>query len=70
MPTSSPAKNSWLKTSAAASEYSWKSMNSSAVPSQPEMAARTRSPVDRLTVGGGAGASTSGMSEVLMNTPS
>ena len=35
-----------LKTMAAASEYSWKSMNSMAVPSQPDTAALVRSRVD------------------------
>src|SRR3954447_255611 len=38
-----------LKTIAAANEYSWKSMNSSAVPSQPETAAFFRSLVVRVT---------------------
>src|SRR5262245_13934161 len=37
-----------LKTMAAASEYSWKSMNSMAVPSQPETAALVRSRVVRV----------------------
>ena len=39
-----------LKTIAAASEYSWKSMNSIAVPSQPETAAFFRSLVLRVTI--------------------
>lgn len=38
-------KKTLLKTMAAASEYSWKSMNSIAVPSQPDTAALVRSRV-------------------------
>ena len=41
-----------LKTIAAASEYSWKSMNSMAVPIQPDTAALTRSVVLRVTTPG------------------
>ena len=48
-------KKSLLKTMAAASEYSWKSMNSMAVPSQPETATFASSLVgfaSGLVVGG------------------
>ncbi|GAA1085224.1 hypothetical protein GCM10009629_29510 [Pseudonocardia alni] len=38
-----------MNTIAAASEYSWKSMNSMAVPSQPDAAALLRSRVVRVT---------------------
>src|SRR5689334_2758234 len=43
-----------LKTMAAASEYSWKSMNSIAVPSQPDTAALVRSRVVLVTTPVGA----------------
>src|ERR1044072_2598154 len=47
-------KKTLLKTIAAASEESWKSMNSMAVPSQPETAALVRSRVVRSAAGDGS----------------
>ncbi|WP_281424387.1 hypothetical protein [Pseudonocardia nigra] len=52
---SNSGKKISLKTMAAASEYSWKSMNSIAVPSQPDTAALLRSPVVLVAAPGGAG---------------
>src|SRR5690606_37418582 len=66
----SPAKNSWPNTRPAASEYSWKSMNSSAVPSQPDIAARARSPVLRSAGRSGAVPDSGGGAEVDIVVPS
>src|ERR1700754_717189 len=66
IPGLSPEKNSWLNTSAAASEYNWKSMNSSAVPSHPATAARTRAAMLRWAAGGRSAASGSGVWVVIV----